>query len=78
MSVTETTGIDAAIQLGAAIREAVGAVVRGSDRTIDLALVALVNDRPTFVAGSGWEGYDPARRPDPPAHTVRIFQAALP
>jgi sugar lactone lactonase YvrE len=44
----------------------------------DLALVTLVNDRPTFIAGSGWEGYDPAKRPDPPAHTVRIFQAALP
>jgi sugar lactone lactonase YvrE len=44
----------------------------------DLALVTLVNERPTFIAGSGWEGYDPARRPDPPAHTVRIFQAGLP
>ena len=43
----------------------------------DLCLVTLVNDRPTFVAGSGWDGFDPAKAKQPPAHTVRIFQAAL-
>ena len=44
----------------------------------DLTLVTLVNDRPTFIAGSGWDGYDPEKAKQPPAHTVRIFQVALP
>jgi sugar lactone lactonase YvrE len=53
-------------------------IASGLPHLRDLALVALVNDQPTFIAGSGWEGYDPAKRPDPPAHTVRVFQAVLP
>ncbi len=44
----------------------------------DLTLVTLVNDRPTVIAGSGWDGYDPAKAKQPAAHTVRIFQVALP
>ena len=44
----------------------------------DLALITLVNDRPTVIAGSGWEGFDPAKTPQPRPHTVRIFQIALP
>ncbi|MBI4621922.1 MAG: hypothetical protein HY736_01715 [Verrucomicrobia bacterium] len=44
----------------------------------DLGLVALANDRPIFIAGAGWEGFDPARTSHPPAHAVRIFQVALP
>jgi hypothetical protein len=43
----------------------------------DLTLITLVNDRPTWVAGSGWDGFDPAKARQPPAHTVRIFQANL-
>ncbi len=44
----------------------------------DLTLIALVNDRATFIAGSGWDGYNPEKAKQPPAHTVRIFQAPLP
>lgn len=44
----------------------------------DLALVTLVNGRPTFLANAGWDSFDPAKTPHPPAHTVRIFQAILP
>jgi hypothetical protein len=44
----------------------------------DLGLVTLVIDRPTFVAGTGWEGFDLARASQPPPHTVRIFQITLP
>jgi sugar lactone lactonase YvrE len=50
----------------------------GISQLTDLTLVTLVNDRPTFLAGSGWDGYDPAKAKQPPAHTVRIFQVALP
>lgn len=46
----------------------------------DLALVASINDRPTYIAGSGWDDYAPAvltdRQPRP--RTVRIFQATVP
>ena len=44
----------------------------------DLALVTLVNGRPTFIANAGWDQFDPAKSPSPPSHAVRIFQAALP
>jgi hypothetical protein len=44
----------------------------------DLALITLINDRPTFIAGAGWDGFDPARARQPAAHTVRVFQVNLP
>jgi hypothetical protein len=44
----------------------------------DLSLITLVNGQPTLIAGSGWEGFDPAKAKQPAAHTVRIFQATLP
>ncbi|MDO8545579.1 MAG: hypothetical protein Q7S40_34485 [Opitutaceae bacterium] len=44
----------------------------------DLSLVTLMNDRPTFIAGAGWEGFDPAKSARPAAHAVRIMQVALP
>jgi hypothetical protein len=44
----------------------------------DLGLITLVIDRPTFVAGTGWEGYDLTKGNQPAAHTVRIFQLTLP
>jgi hypothetical protein len=44
----------------------------------DLALITLVNDLPTVIAGAGWEGFDPAERSEPPPHTVRLLQVALP
>jgi hypothetical protein len=44
----------------------------------DLALITLINDRPTLIAGAGWEGFDPEKAKQPPAHPVRIFQVALP
>ena len=50
----------------------------GLPNLTDLSLVALINARPTFVANSGWEGFDPAKAKRPAAHTVRVFQVALP
>lgn len=51
----------------------------------DLGLVTLVNDRPTFVAGAGWDHLAPANARvapasarTPSAHGVRIFQVTLP
>lgn len=44
----------------------------------DLALITLVHDRPTFVAGAGWDGFDPARQAHPRTRPVWILQAALP
>lgn len=40
----------------------------------DLTLATLINDQPTVIAGSGWEGFDPNKAKQPAAHTVRIFQ----
>ena len=50
----------------------------GLPHLTDLSLVTLVHDRPTFIAGAGWDGFDPAKSAHPPAHTVRIFQLAAP
>lgn len=44
----------------------------------DLTLMTLVNGRPTWIAGAGWDGFDPAKAKQPAGHTVRIFQASLP
>jgi len=44
----------------------------------DLSLVTLANGRPTFIAGAGWDGFDPAKAKEPAAHVVRIFQVSLP
>lgn len=44
----------------------------------DLALVALVNGRPTFIANAGWENFDPTKAAHPPAHAVHIFQLTAP
>ena len=44
----------------------------------DLALVTLVNGRPTFIANAGWENFDAAKSAHPTAHSVRIFQTTPP
>lgn len=44
----------------------------------DLSLVTIADGRPTFIAGAGWEGFDPAKARQPAPHTVRILQANLP
>ncbi len=44
----------------------------------DLSLITIVDGRPTFIAGAGWEGFDPQKTRQPPAHTVRILQVSLP
>ena len=44
----------------------------------DISLITLVNDRPTLVAGAGWDGFDPEKTRIPPAHPVRILQVAVP
>ena len=56
----------------------VSVLVSGLPHLNDLSLITLVNDRPTLVAGSGWDGVDAAKSRPPPAHTVRIFQVPLP
>lgn len=56
----------------------VSVLAAGLANLTDLSLVTLANGRPTFIAGAGWEGFDPAKTPQPPAHTVRIFQVTLP
>ncbi len=50
----------------------------GLPQMSDLTLLTIVNDRPTFIAGAGWEGYNPAKAKQPSAHTVRIYQTPLP
>ena len=44
----------------------------------DLSLITLINGRPTFVSGAGWEGFNPEKSKQPPPHSVRIFQVNLP
>jgi sugar lactone lactonase YvrE len=44
----------------------------------DLSLIALVDARPTFIASSGWEGFDPAAALQPAPRTVRLLQVSLP
>jgi len=44
----------------------------------DLALVTLVAGRPTFIAGAGWDVFDPTKSAPPAAHEVRVFQLAAP
>ena len=53
-------------------------IAAGLPNLTDLGLLTRMNDRPTFVAGAGWDGFDPAKHPHPPVHTVRIFQVTLP
>jgi hypothetical protein len=50
----------------------------GIPHLTDLGLAAVVNGLPTVIAGTGWEGFDPKKTKQPPAHTVRLFQVALP
>jgi hypothetical protein len=44
----------------------------------DLGLAALVNGTVAVIANTGWEGFDPKKAKQPAAHTVRLFQVALP
>jgi sugar lactone lactonase YvrE len=50
----------------------------GLPNLTDLSLITLANGRPTFIAGAGWDGFDPAKAKQPRAHTVRVFQSSLP
>lgn len=50
----------------------------GLPNLTDLGLLTRMNDHPTLVAGAGWDGFDPAKQPHPPVHTVHIFQVVLP
>lgn len=40
----------------------------------DLALITLAEDRPTFIAGAGWDAFESAKTKPPPARTVRLLQ----
>jgi hypothetical protein len=44
----------------------------------DLGLATLVNGAVTVIANTGWDGFDPQKTKQPPSHTVRLFQMALP
>ncbi len=57
---------------------AVTVLASGLPHLEDLALITLVHGRPTFIANSGWETFVPTKTAHPPAHTVRIFQVAVP
>jgi hypothetical protein len=50
----------------------------GLPNLTDVTLITLVNDRPTVVANSGWENFDPTKSEHPPPHAVRLFQVVLP
>jgi sugar lactone lactonase YvrE len=44
----------------------------------DLGLATVINDRPTFIAGAGWETSEGPTAKQTRGRTVRIFQAAVP
>ncbi len=44
----------------------------------DVTTVTLVGDRPTLIAGAGWEGFDATKSKQPAPHTVRLVQVSLP
>src|SRR5687768_8011951 len=44
----------------------------------DLSLITLVNDRPTVIAGSGWESLGSTKIGPPVAHSVFLFQLVFP
>lgn len=44
----------------------------------DLSLITVIDGVPTFIASSGWEGFDPAKSPSPAARTVRLLQVVPP
>jgi len=68
------------IELAPDLGSVTGVTVLASGQTHldDLALVTLIGDRPAFVAGAGWNGFNPPATPTPRSHTVRIFQTPLP
>ena len=68
------------ITLSAGLDTVTGVTVlaAGQSHLEDLALITMLHDRLTLIAGAGWDGFDPAKTPQPRAHTVRIFQVALP
>jgi len=53
---------------------AVKVLASGHSDLVDLSLIALVNDRPTFIANAGWEAFETSKIKPPPARTVRLFQ----
>lgn len=53
-------------------------VLASGHRTLtDLSLITLVQDRPTFIAGSGWDALEGTRARAPAAHAVRLLQVEL-
>lgn len=57
---------------------AVKVLASGHPDFTDLGLATLVNDRPTVIAGTGWESIPPGPARQPSPHTVRLVQVALP
>jgi hypothetical protein len=56
----------------------VSVLASGLPELTDLGLITLMDQHPVFVSGAGWDGFDPARIPQPSPHTVRIFRITLP
>ncbi|MBL9200304.1 MAG: hypothetical protein JNL39_07340 [Opitutaceae bacterium] len=57
--------------------ESVVVLASGHPGLDDLGLVTLMRERPIVVAGAGWDLLSPGR-PQPPAHTVRVFALPAP
>lgn len=56
----------------------VSVLAAGLPQLQDIGLITLIEGRPTLVAGSGWDGFDPAKSPSPRSHVVRLLQVTLP
>lgn len=56
----------------------VNVLASGGPALADVTTVTLVGDRPTFIAGAGWEGFDATKAKPPSPHTVRLVQVSLP
>ncbi|HUR60383.1 MAG TPA: hypothetical protein VM029_21855, partial [Opitutaceae bacterium] len=44
----------------------------------DLTLITMMDGRPTFLGGAGWDAFEAAKGKPAAVHTVRVFQVNLP
>ncbi|MES2697383.1 MAG: hypothetical protein V4773_28210 [Verrucomicrobiota bacterium] len=56
--------------------EAVQVLASGQPDLTDLTLITILENRPTFIAGSGWDAVS-AKAKQPAAHPVRLFQVEV-
>ncbi len=76
--VTPTRILHLALAPDASAVTRVDVLAAGGAALADVTTIALVGDRPTFIAGAGWDGFDVAKAKQPAAHAVRLLQVALP